>query len=533
MNSEAFLEGCKMIIKFIIDHKENRTGLKITNDIYPGEISSKLEKTPIDFKHNSKNKSKDISKDTSKDISKDKWKDKSKDRFEEIFNKFKTDIYPYILNWQSPMFLGYFPSCNSYPSILGELLSAGLGIIGFSWSSCPSSTELEMYCINEFIRLMRLPYTNGVILSSSSESILISLIISINMKKENIGRLVCYTSELAHSCISKAANLTNTKIQRIETNKKYEIDIEKLEEMIKLDIKNGLVPCYIMGTFGTTSVCSVDNIEELGKLSRKYKIYLHVDGAYSGGTLMMRKYRKMIRGIMNVDSININCNKLLLINYDCTLMFYKTSVNILEALSIDPVYLSSEFNKLDMRNYDISLSRRFRSLKVWFTLQMYGVKGINQYIKKQFKMARYIGWLIKRYEPRLEIINKIQFGLVCIRICNSNGLTEKLYEEIINRKEIYATNSKIKNKYIIRLSMNNIKSSNEIRQIFEYIVGLIDMLMGKKDVDEYKYLERKKSIIVNEDVIMNRLKKFKLNNNIGMHRKRSISCTSMMGICKK
>src|SRR5262245_54800855 len=44
-------------------------------------------------------------------------------------------ILPGLTHWQSPNFFGFFPANNSGPSILGELLSAGLGIQGMLWAT--------------------------------------------------------------------------------------------------------------------------------------------------------------------------------------------------------------------------------------------------------------------------------------------------------------------------------------------------------------------------------------------------------------
>jgi aromatic-L-amino-acid decarboxylase len=51
-------------------------------------------------------------------------------------------ILPGITHWQSPSFFAFFPANNSGPSILGELLSAGLGVQGMLWATSPACTEL-------------------------------------------------------------------------------------------------------------------------------------------------------------------------------------------------------------------------------------------------------------------------------------------------------------------------------------------------------------------------------------------------------
>jgi len=450
MDDEVFTLMSKKITEFITLYKTNKINLnKVSPSVNPGDILNKLTKI--------KNESED---------------------FNIIFNDFKKIIFPNILNWQHPFFLGYFPSCNSYPSILGELLSAGLGIIGFSWSASPSSTELEMFCINEFIRIMKLPFKNGVILNTSSESILISMLCSKNKYKNN-ENLIMYTSELSHSCVFKNAKLLNINLKSIKYDNNFSLDVNILKENIINDIKNGLTPFYILATFGTTSLLSFDNIYEIGKICKEYNIYLHVDGAYSGCAIICKKYRKLLKGIEYVDSFNFNPNKLLLINFDCTFLFFNDKNLYYNHLSIDPSYLTSENNKIDFRNYDISLSRRFRSLKIWFTLRSYGIKKIQKYIKKKFKLAKILKHILINNDKRINIINNVIMGLVCFRINNDNILTEKVYNYINNENIMYITSSIVSDMYIIRISINNINSKDILYQIQKYISFVIDKFCNR------------------------------------------------------
>ena len=66
-------------------------------------------------------------------------------------------IVPGIVHWQHPSFFAYFPSNTTYPSILGELLSAGLGVQGMSWVTSPACTELETLVLDWMQELLGLP----------------------------------------------------------------------------------------------------------------------------------------------------------------------------------------------------------------------------------------------------------------------------------------------------------------------------------------------------------------------------------------
>ncbi|HPI75065.1 MAG TPA: pyridoxal-dependent decarboxylase, partial [bacterium] len=57
-------------------------------------------------------------------------------------------ILPGVTHWQSPNFFAFFPSNSSYPAVLGELLSAGLGVQGMLWASSPACTELETHVLD-------------------------------------------------------------------------------------------------------------------------------------------------------------------------------------------------------------------------------------------------------------------------------------------------------------------------------------------------------------------------------------------------
>ena len=77
--------------------------------------------------------------------------------WEDIMKDVERAIMPGITHWQHPRFHAYFPAGNSYPSILAEMLSSGLGIVGFSWAASPACTELEPITLDWLGRMMSLP----------------------------------------------------------------------------------------------------------------------------------------------------------------------------------------------------------------------------------------------------------------------------------------------------------------------------------------------------------------------------------------
>src|ERR1700736_3891044 len=103
--------------------------------------------------------------------------------FDAIFRDLDEVIMPGITHWQSPRFLGYFPANVSGPSILGELLSSGLGVQGMLWATSPACTELETHVLDWLVAMLDLPKkflsTNaggGVIQDTASSAALCALL---------------------------------------------------------------------------------------------------------------------------------------------------------------------------------------------------------------------------------------------------------------------------------------------------------------------------------------------------------------------
>src|SRR6266480_4837321 len=138
--------------------------------------------------------------------------------FETMLKDVEKLILPGITHWQSPNFFAFFPANNSGPSILGELLSSGLGVQGMLWATSPACTELETLMLDWLARALALPGKflsttsgGGVIQDTASSAILCALLTAreraTNFKSNRSGvqrKLCAYTSTQAHSATEKA-----------------------------------------------------------------------------------------------------------------------------------------------------------------------------------------------------------------------------------------------------------------------------------------------------------------------------------------
>ncbi|KDR12158.1 Aromatic-L-amino-acid decarboxylase, partial [Zootermopsis nevadensis] len=419
-------------------------------------------------------------------------------------------IMPGVTHWQHPRFHAYFPSGNSYPSILGDMLSDAIGCIGFSWAASPVCTELETIVLDWFGKAIGLPDEfiasspgskgGGVIQSSASECILVSMLAARtqaikNLKKENpdiedsafLPRLVAYCSQEAHSCVEKAAMICLIKLRILEPDDRCSLRGSTLREAMEDDVAQGLVPFFVSTTLGSTSCCSFDNLTEIGPACRRFPaVWLHVDGAYAGNAFVCPENKHLMAGIQYADSFNTNPNKWLLVNFDCSTYWVRDRIRLTSALIVDPLYLqhANSDEAIDYRHWGVPLSRRFRALKLWFVIRKYGIEGLQSYIRNHCQLAKSFEALVKK-DSRFEVINEVKMGLVCFRLRGTDRLNQDLLGSINGSGKLHMIPSLVKGRYIIRFCVvaehaNEADIDHAWEVIQEHANDLLDSYMIEK-----------------------------------------------------
>ncbi|CAI5442109.1 unnamed protein product [Caenorhabditis angaria] len=394
--------------------------------------------------------------------------------FETCMEDFEKLIMPGITHWQHPRFHAYFPAGNSFPSIIADMLSDAIGSVGFSWAACPAMTELELVVLDWFGKMIGLPkeflpYTEdgkggGVIQSSASECNFVTLLAArFEVMKELrqrfpfvedgllLSKLIAYCSKEAHSSVEKACMIGMVKLRILETDSKFRLRGETLRNAIQEDRNLGLIPFFVSTTLGTTSCCSFDVLSEIGPICKNNDLWLHVDAAYAGSAMICPEFRPLMNGIEYAMSFNTNPNKWMLLNFDCSTMWVRDRFKLTQALVVDPLYLQHSWagESIDYRHWGIPLSRRFRSLKLWFVIRMYGVEGLQKYIREHVRLAKRFEMLLKN-DARFEVINEVIMGLVCFRLKGDDKINKSLLTILNASGRIHMVPASLSDRYVIR-----------------------------------------------------------------------------------
>ncbi|XP_074032480.1 histidine decarboxylase isoform X2 [Leptinotarsa decemlineata] len=476
MDGKEFRIEGKAVIDYIVDYLENIRDRRVFPDKKPGYIHDQIpDAAPVEG---------------------EKWSD--------IFKDMESIIMPGVTHWQSPQMHAYFPALNSYPSMLGEMLTNAINCIGFTWASSPACTELEMVVMNWLGKMIGLPEDylhkkggsgGGVIQTTASESTLISLLagryeaLKLYMdlypeasKHEIHGKLVAYCSDQAHSSIEKAALIGLVTLRYIESDENYSMRGPDLLKAIKEDREKGLIPFWVCATLGTTGSCAFDNLEEITQVSQNELMWCHVDAAYAGSAFICPEYRVWLKGIDKANSIALNPSKWMMVHFDCTAMWVKNSGALHGAFNVNPLYLTHEYSGLaiDFMHWQIPLSKRFRSLKLWFVIRNYGITGLQKHIRKGVYLAGELESLIRK-DSRFEIPANRYLGLVVFRLVGDNMITETLWKKLNARGKIHCVPASLRGKYVIRFTVTSPRTTMEdISADWKEIMFVADEVLSEK-----------------------------------------------------
>jgi len=372
---------------------------------------------------------------------------------EAIFKDFEDLILPGITHWQHPGWFAYFPANNSPASVLGELLTAGIGAQCMSWQTSPAATELEEVVLDWLRQMIGLPAGfSGVIQDTASTSTLCAML-SAREKATGFGAnesglsgltppLTAYASEEVHSSADKGvriAGIGRANFRKLPTDARFALIPEKLEEAVVRDREAGLVPAFAMATVGTTSSGAIDPLRAVGEICRKHGVWFHIDAAWAGTAALLPEKRWILDGAELADSLVFNPHKWMVTNFDCSAYFVRDPAALVRTFEIHPEYLRTgvDAKVKNYRDWGIQLGRRFRALKLWFVVRSYGVEGLQAMVREHIRLAGLVkDWV--EVDRRFELLAPVDLGLVCFRL--NDGRDEAGLDEL-NRRFLARVNA--------------------------------------------------------------------------------------------
>jgi aromatic-L-amino-acid decarboxylase len=443
MSPEEFRRHGHAVVDWIADYQKRVEELPVLSRAKPGEVRAQLPPHPPE----------------------------QGEPFERVMEDVERIILPGVTHWQSPNFFAYFPANASGPSILGELLSAGLGVQGMLWATSPACTELETHVLDWLVELMGLPAKfrsdgpgGGVIQDTASSAALCALLAAreratgfASNARGCDGRLTAYASTQTHSSVLKGiriAGIGDANFRAVETDAAYALRPDCLREAVRKDKAAGKVPFFACATVGTTSSNGMNPLAAIAEVCREEGLWLHVDGAMAGTAALCPEFRHFFDGLEGADSYCFNPHKWMFTNFDCDCFWVADRAALIKTLSILPEYLKNKATEsgavIDYRDWHIPLGRRFRALKLWFVLRHYGAEGLRALVREHIRLAQtFAGWV--RDSKDFELAVEPPLNLVCFRRKGGDDRNKALMERLNGSGNLYLTHTVLDGKFTLRL----------------------------------------------------------------------------------
>uniref|UniRef100_A0A8B9KH63 Aromatic-L-amino-acid decarboxylase n=1 Tax=Astyanax mexicanus TaxID=7994 RepID=A0A8B9KH63_ASTMX len=467
MDTAEFRRRGKEMVDYVADYLENIESRQVYPDVQPGYLRTLIpEDAP-----------------------------QEPETYEDVVKDIERVIMPGVTHWHSPYFFAYFPTANSFPALLADMLSGAIGCIGFSWAASPACTELETVMLDWLGKMLKLPEEflagtegkgGGVIQGTASEATLVALlaarsrilkrILNDDPEKQEadiISRLVAYSSDQAHSSVERAALIGGVKMKKIPTDCKFAVRGEAFQKILEEDKAAGLIPFYFCATLGTTPSCAFDRITEIGPICNAEQLWLHIDAAYAGSAFICPEFRPLLVGVEFADSFNFNPHKWMLVNFDCSTMWVKNRSDIIGAFKMDPLYLKHDHQEsgtvLISDYYSVSNSNVLMMVLIMMML--------FQHVSLAKEFEDFV-----RADNRFQITADVVLGLVCFRLKGSNELNEALLKKINSARTIHLVPCQLAGRFVLRFAVcSRTTESRHVQEAWAHISKLATELLHQFD----------------------------------------------------
>ena len=354
----------------------------------------------------------------------------------EVIERAAHEILPIAGRVAHPRFFAFVPSSPAWPGVLADFMAAGHNIFQGTWLGASGPSMLEVVVMDWFRSWIGYPETAGGLFTSGGSAASLDGFVAAREAAGAPMQPSVYMSDQSHTALIRAATIVGVRpesVRMVPTDEHFRLDMNELHSMLVADQKSGLTPSAICGNAGATNTGAIDPLDEIADYCESEEIWFHVDAAYGGFAILTDRGAGLLKGLERADSIAMDAHKWLFQPFECGCLMVKDIQKLEKAFSVQPEYLQDTQWGRDHPNFGdrgLQLSRSFRALKVWMSVQTFGMAAFRRSIAQGIDLAERAEAYIRESDV-LHIANPASLGVVCFRV-NSRAaeLNNEELEEI-------------------------------------------------------------------------------------------------------
>ena len=338
-----------------------------------------------------------------------------------VIEQVAREILPVAMRLDHPRCFAFIPSSPTWPGVLADFMAAGYNINACTWLVGSGPSQLELVVIDWFRQWVGYPESAGGLFTSGGSAASLDAFVAAREAADHPECATVYMSDQSHSALIRAARIIGIRpecIRLIPSDDLFRLDMDALAQAVADDRAAGFNPIAVCANAGTSSTGTIDPIEAMADYCESEGIWLHIDAAYGGFAVVTEQGKELLRGIERADSIGLDAHKWFFQPYEAGCLLVKDLSTLEQAFAVRHDILQDTIwgaNHPNFSDRGLQLSRSVRALKVWMSVQTFGMEAFRQAVSKGMALATQAEEYV-RESQLLETLNPTSLGIVCFRI---------------------------------------------------------------------------------------------------------------------
>lgn len=387
----------------------------------------------------------------------------------EVLSRVERDVFGNMMHVDHPRFFAFIPSPSNFVGAMADALASGFNVFSGSWLEGSGPTEIELVTVDWLRQLCGLPDTaGGLFVSGGSTANLTALAVA---RESKLGHrssgAVAYCSDQTHSSVDRALRLLGfdpSQVRKIPSDGDFRLDLRELRREVAADRAAGRRPFCVVANAGTTNSGAVDPLVDLADLCEREGMWLHADAAYGGAAVLSDEERALLEGLERVDSLTLDPHKWLFQPHEIGCVIVRQGRLLKDTFRVVPDYVKDADRaeeEVNLYDYGIQMTRGFRALKLWMSLQVFGLDAFRRAVARGIELAELAEEAL-RGSPRWEVVTSAQIGILTFRYAPAgwsatqiDALNRRLVEDMIEDGFAMISSTVLKGRTVLRMCTNN------------------------------------------------------------------------------
>jgi glutamate/tyrosine decarboxylase-like PLP-dependent enzyme len=394
-----------------------------------------------------------------------------------LLERIGRDVLPNTLHVNHPRFFAFVPSPGNFVSAMADALAAGFNVFTGTWFAGSAAAQVELVVVDWLREISGLPEgAGGLFVSGGSMANLTALAAARHARLG--GRAdgaIVYTSDQTHSSVARSLAVLGFAAEQIRilaSDADYRLPLDALAAAITADRAAGLRPFCVVANAGTTNTGAVDPLPELAAFCRARDLWFHVDGAYGAPAILTERGKAALTGLGEADSLSLDPHKWLFQTFESGCVLLRDRALLRDTFQVMPEYLRDTergLEEVNFGNHGVQLTRSFRALKLWLSLQVFGLAAFRNAIARGIALAELAEDALRR-SGAWTIVTPAQLAVVTFRYAaddsgaddsGADALHARIVEETMTEGFALVTSTVVGGRPVLRLCTINPRTTDE------------------------------------------------------------------------